>query len=549
MRMRGVSHALAGGALLVVTAIGCMGVIGGDDPPTSQASGPGWPEFAPTQAFQLRRLTFEQYTNTIRSLLGVATDGAPSTEPVPSVAGFPAIGASSAAVSSAGVAKFEKAARYFAELAFGPDGPREQLVPCVPSSPSDSTCFTMFVTDFGLRAFRRPLTDDEVAAYAALAEDTATTLDDVWGGLAAVTTAFLQSPNFLYLVEAGEPDPADPARYRFTSYEMASRLSYFLTNDMPDDELFDAAASGELSTPEGVEVQAGRLLALPVARTSIRAFFSALFGLDGLPAMVRQAALFPKFTPTLGASMREETLLGLEAMVFDEDGDYRAAFDKNTTFVNAELAALYDLPAPTSGGFERVTLPSHRLGLLGQAGVLAPRDHNDGTDPTRRGLFVLTRLLCEDLPLAPPADLAIPPAPTGELTARERFAEHATNPVCASCHARTDPVGFSLEHFDAIGAYRETDRGMTIDDTGEIDGQTYQGLAGLGAILRGHPALGPCLIQSIYHVSIGHRSTEFDAPTFGSMVATFDGAGSRILPLVAAIVSSDGFRFMPEPTD
>jgi hypothetical protein len=280
----------------------------------------------------------------------------------------------------------------------------------------------------------------------------------------------------------------------------------------------------------------------------MRAFFSTLLGLDGLPAMVRQTELYPRVTPTLGASMREETLLGLEDLVFNEDGDYRAAFEKNTTFVNAELAALYDLPAPSSGGFERVALPPQRMGLLGQAGVLVSRDHNDATDPTKRGLFVLTRLLCQDLPLAPPADLAIPPAPTGEITARQRFEEHATNPVCASCHAQTDPVGLSLEHFDAIGAYRETDRGMTIDETGQIDGQTYQGLAGLGAILHNHPALGPCLIQSIYHVSIGHRSTDFDVPTFGSIVATFDASGSRILPLVNAIVSSDGFRFMPTPS-
>ncbi|NUO50434.1 MAG: DUF1592 domain-containing protein [Polyangiaceae bacterium] len=426
---------------------------------------------------------------------------------------------------------------------------REALVPCTPSAPSDLACFTEFVTSFGYRAFRRPLTDTEVTAYANLASSTATQLNDVWGGLEAVTTAFLQSPHFLYLVEVGEPDPDNPDRYRFTSYEMASRLSYFLTGDMPDDELFQAAESGELSTQEGVRAQASRLLSLPVARTSLRAFFSTMLSLDSLPAMVRQTELFPKFTPTLGASMREEALLGFEDLVFNADGDYRAAFDKNTTFVNAELAVLYDLPAPASGGWELVTLPPQRVGLLGQAGVLAPRDHNDSTDPTRRGLFVLTRLLCEDLPLAPPADLAVPPAPTGEITARQRFEQHSTNPECASCHKKTDPVGLSLEHFDAIGAYRETDRGMAIDDSGELDGKTYQGLTGLGTTMRNHPALGPCLIQSIYHVSIGHRSTEFDEPTFGEMVDSFDGSGSRILPLVAAIVASDGFRFMPQPTN
>jgi len=548
MSIRELSRATSAGVLLTLAAVSCTGNIGdaGRD-----ASGPGWPSFGPTQAFQLRRLTVEQYEATVRTLLGVSTDGAPAIEPVSSVQGFPAIGASSAAVSAAGVAKFENAARYFAHAAFGPDGPRDALLPCTPSGPTDLQCFTLFVESFGARAFRRPLSSVEVAAYAGLASDVATTLNDIWGGLEAVTSAFLQSPYFVYMAEVGEPDPDNPGRYRYTAYEMASRLSYFLTNDMPDDALFAAAESGALLTQTGVQEQATRLLALPAARNAVRNFFSALLVLDGLPTMVRKAELFPQFTPTLAASMREETLLGFENLVFDSDGDYRRVYDQNTTFINAELAALYGVPAPSSDGFMQVTLPpsSHRVGLLGQAGVLAPRDHVDGTAPTRRGLFVLTRLLCQELPLAPPADLAIPPAPTGELTAKQALEQHSTNPVCASCHMETDPVGLSLEHFDAIGAYRDTDRGMAIDDTGSIDGTTYQGLEGLGAMLRDHPALGPCLIQSLYHVSVGHRSTQFDQPTFASMVEIFDESGSHIMPLLAGIVASDGFRYLPPPTN
>src|SRR5262249_23133577 len=152
--------------------------------------------------------------------------------------------------------------------------------------------------------------------------------------------------------------------------------------------------------------------------------------------------------------------------------------------VNAELAALYGLPAPSGTGFQQVTLPagSARVGLLGQAGVLAARDHADATSPTRRGLFVLTRLLCQDLPPHPAADLAIPPAPTGRMTARQRLGTHAQTPTCASCHSHTDPVGLGLEHFDAIGAYRDTDNGLAIDDSGKLDQTPFQGLAGLGAI-------------------------------------------------------------------
>jgi hypothetical protein len=179
--------------------------------------------------------------------------------------------------------------------------------------------------------------------------------------------------------------------------------------------------------------------------------------------------------------------------------------------------------------------------------VLAARDHSDGTSPTRRGLFVLTRLLCQNLPLMPPANLQIPPPPTGLLTARERLDEHTTNPVCASCHRITDPVGLSLEHFNALGVYHNDDRGMAIDDSGEIDGQSYQGESELGALLRDHAALGPCLIQSLYGVAVGHLATDFDRVSFGELVHGFADSGARVRALLTQIVASDGFRYLPPP--
>jgi hypothetical protein len=196
-----------------------------------------------------------------------------------------------------------------------------------------------------------------------------------------------------------------------------------------------------------------------------------------------------------------------------------------------------------------VTLPasSHRAGLLTQAGVLAARDHSSGTSPTRRGLFVLTRLLCENLPTSPPPGLTIPPPPTGLLTARQKFEQHATDDACASCHKITDPVGFSLEHFDAMGVWRDDDHGLAIDDTGVIDGQTYAGAIGLGAALRDHPALGPCLLQAMYGVGVGHAATSFDRPSFTALVDAFQGNGWRIRATLASIVASDGFRYAPPP--
>jgi hypothetical protein len=332
---------------------------------------------------------------------------------------------------------------------------------------------------------------------------------------------------------------------------MASRLSYFLTNDMPDDALLAAAAKGALDTSDGVKGEAERLLATPAARTAVKAFFTALLSLDSLDTLSRPVELFPRFTPTLGAAMKQETALVVDDLVFGRDADYGELFDQTQTFLNAELAGLYGVPSPGGADFARVNLPgsSHRAGLLGQAGVLAARDHSSGTSPTRRGLFVLTRLLCQNIPLAPPAGVNIPQPPTGLLTARQKFEQHATDDACASCHRVTDPVGFSLEHFDAMGVWRDDDHGLAIDDTGVIDGVTYAGAIALGTVLREHPALGPCLLQSLYGVGVGHLATQFDRPTFAALVEAFRANGGRIRATLASIAASDGFRYAPPPME
>lgn len=515
----------------------------------SVAAMSGWPSFSSSRAFQLRRLTSQQYVASVESLLGVDTAGMPAIEAVSRVGGFEEIGASSASVSGMGVSQFEDAARFLAQAAFAPDGPARERMPCTPAGLDDAECFTQFVRSFGLKAFRRPLTDAELSRYASLTQEVATLTGDAWQGVEVTASALLQSPNFLYLAEVAEPDPERPERYRYGAYEMAARLAYFLTGDAPDDELLQAAEADALLTEAGIAEQVERLLAAEPAHVALRRFFGNLLSLDSLDTLSRPVELFPQFTDTLGQALKQETLLVIDDLVFERDGDYRRLFDQTQTFVNAELAALYGVPAPQGDRFARVTLPAstHRAGLLGQAGVLAARDHSDGTSPTRRGLFVLTRLLCQDLPLMPPANLQIPQPPQGLLTARERLDQHTTDPVCASCHRITDPVGLSLEHFDALGVYHDEDHGLPIDDTGVLDGTTYEGEIELGALLSDHPALGPCLIQALYGIAVGHLATGFDRTTFAGLVQDFEGSGSRVRALLTQITASEGFRYLPVP--
>jgi hypothetical protein len=530
--------------LALVVFAGCVGdiaapgAVSGEPPatpPVAQLTD-GYPVFQPTVAYQLRRLTTAQYLASAQTLLNVSATA--MVEAVPPVAGFEAIGASSVVVSSGGVAEFEDAARSLAHTAFTSGAPP---TPCTPSSTTDTTCFTAFVTQFGQRAFRRPLDSDEIASYTMLAANVATLTNDPMAALEATTTAFLQSPDFLYLVEIGESDGA--GRLRFTDYEMASRLSYFLTENTPDDQLLAAAAAGMLTTPEGVQAQAERLLAMPQARTAVRHFFTAMFALDGLDTLNRDVAQFPSFTPTLAAALKEQTLRTFEDLVFDSDGDYRALFDSAPTFVNDELATFYGVTPPGNGtAFSKVTVDGKRLGLLGQAGVLSVHDHAYGTSPTKRGLFVLTRLLCQPLALSPPANLTIPPPPSGMLTARQRFEQHRQNAVCASCHLPMDSLGLSLEKFDALGEYRDTEYGMTIDDTGVLGPTTFKGEPALGTLLQQTPALEPCLAQAVFQSGVGRVAQQFDQASFQG----FASNGGHVRALLSKIAVSDAFRYVPE---
>lgn len=520
--------------------------------PVDQPPSTGWPaQFGANEDLAgLRRLTTEQYLASVRTLLGVDPVGIPSTEPVSPVAGFASLGASSAVISALGVGKFEDASRALAAAAFANPSLRSSLTPCTPSSTADTACFQSFARTFGLRAFRRPLTTDEVDRYATLAATVAVNSNDAWAGLEATASAFLQSPNFLYLVELGEPDPADPQRSRLTSYELASRLSYFLTNDMPDATLLAAAEADQLTTDEGVRTQAERLLALPGARKAVRSYFSNLLSLDGLDTLSRSPTVFPAFTPTIGAAMKEEALLGLEDLVFTRDADYRSVFDAQDSFMNEELARFYGVSWPTGAtGFQRLAQSAQpRPGILGQAGVLAVHDGVNSTSPTKRGLFVLTRLVCQNLPLSPPADLVVPNPPSGRMTARDRLKVHDENATCAGCHKSMDAVGLSLEHFDALGTWRADDRGMAIDATGLLEGKAYDGEPGLAALLRQHPAIGPCLMQTLYGNSVGRRATEFDRATYAALVDAFETSGGRLKPLLISIATSEGFRTLPRPT-
>jgi hypothetical protein len=427
---------------------------------------------------------------------------------------------------------------------------RQRLVGCAPTGAGDTACLQRFIRGWGRKAFRRPLAEEEVQAFTAVAAAQANLENDFWEGLRTALEVMLQAPSFLYREDRGTPAAERPGLVLLDDYSVASRLSFYLWNRGPDDALLALAAEGGLRTREQVAQQVDRMLVDPRAGETIREFYRQWLALDGLLGVTRDPVLYPDFSPALVASMQEETLRTLE----DAAGtDFMSVVETAQTQVDPALARLYGVPAPAAG-FTRVTLPPERRGLLGQASFLTNGEKRDGTSPTRRGLLVQKRLLCTLVP-PPPANAGtvLPPVAEETKTARQRLAAHASNPSCSGCHVMMDGIGLGLEKFDAIGRYRETENGAPIDDSGQLvlSGVRvpFTGAAELSSLLRKAPETRRCLEQHFVRWSMGRRPAAPDQALLEALDQAFTGGGQRFQVLLKTYATSDAFRFAPQITD
>jgi hypothetical protein len=544
-------------ALLACNSRFPSGTIEGDPPadPMQQPDAgpppiPEPPPFAPYEA-SLHRLTRAQYANTVRDLLGdvsLPTDLEVDTP----LHGFTTVGASELTVSPRAAEQYEEAARNLAAQVFADRGRAAAFVGCSPADAEDP-CVRDFLARFGRRAFRRPLGGDEIDRWQEVARRITANLGDIWIAMEMTTAGLLQSPHFLFRVEVGEPDPSDASRRRYTGLEMASRISYFIWSSTPDDALLDAAAAGELDTAAGVRSQARRLLDDPRARTSLIQFFSEYFKLDRLEGITKSAELFPQMSPTMGDSMRQEVLLLIDDIAFERDGDLREMLDTKTTFVNAELARLYQHPSEIpETGFTKISHAenSPRAGLLTTGAFLALNAHATVTSPTFRGRFIRQYLLCQEIPPPPAGVVTTLPEPdpdAGPETLRSRLERlHLAAPTCAACHNLMDPLGFALESFDAIGAYRTTENGLAVDTRGALDGETFTDAGELASILRQRTDVSGCVSRLLYRYATGHLETREERRVLDALGQQFAASSFSFGELVLAVVSSDGFRLAVE---
>ncbi|MDC0723451.1 DUF1592 domain-containing protein [Nannocystis bainbridge] len=507
--------------------------------------------FAPVPG-GLRRLLRHQYVGSIRYLLGdEAAAAAAPPEDYP-LHGFDAIGAAELALQASAIEQCEASARAVALAAVADRERLASFVPCVHDATADSPCYAAVAADFGRLAWRRPLTDGEVAALVQIAEDGRAWGDSFAVGLEYELMALLQSPHFIYLFELGEPDSDAPARRRLTGLELAARMSFFLLGRTPDAALLAAAEAGELETEAQVRAAAAAMLKQPEARTTLTKFYSELLLLRDLPTLAKSADLFPEFSPALAGSMAQETLHLLDAIVWQEDGDIRRFFDSDTTFVDAALAGLYGLPAPDGPGFHRVASPAAqgRAGLLGHASFLARFAHPGLTSPTRRGQFIRTRLLCDIiLPPPPGVDTHLPAAdPNKPETMKQRLQRHLTDQSCASCHRGMDPLGLTLEHYDALGRFRTEDQGLAIDVEASTDDLgRFAGARELAALLVDDRRAAACVIKNFVRGGLGHLETFGELPALDVLEDRFVASGHRVQSLLVDLVASPLFRAVADP--
>jgi hypothetical protein len=426
----------------------------------------------------------------------------------------------------------------------------EQQHGCVVAT-ADDACIESFVDDYGARAFRRPVEDEERGRYVDFFKASA----GKWDAKAAtrlVLEAMLQSPRHLYRTELGPDEAGDGERVALTQFEMASQLSYMLANSSPDQELMAAAAEGKLRDPRVVREHAERLVDSLAARGRVVDFFTQMLGVGGLieGTVAKDPTAFPEFTSDVRNAMAKETQTFVEKVLFEEGGSLETLFNAKHSYVNKALAGIYKVSA-ASDAFQRVDLPTNRKGLFGHASVLASTSHSSSTSPASRGIRIMNKLLCRPIPSPPPgaADEAAGKVFSNEpnLTQLEhwKFAQENAK-ECATCHGQFVPLGLGLEHFDTIGRHRTQEFGKTIETQvtlkgyGDADGMFADTLDLISSVAA-NQAGQTCFVMQLGTYAFGHDLDSDQKCEVDNLTRRFRDEGLDVKKLLIELTQVDSF--------
>ena len=439
---------------------------------------------------------------------------------------------------------------------------RRAIFSCRPAAAADErACAREILSRLARRAYRRPVTDTDVAVLLDFYDQGRAAADSFEHGVQFALERLLIDPDFLLRVHRDPVDlPAAQAAYPLDDVDLASRLSFFLWSSVPDDELLALAERGALSDPAVLEGQARRMLADPRATEALVDDFTAQWlNLRRVSEVVVDPIIYPNYDETLLEAFRDETEMFVAGTLRGDRGVHEL-LDADYTFVNERLAQHYGIPGIYGSRLRRVPLPdsSQRGGLLAQGALLATTSYPDRTSPVLRGKWLLDNIFGLPVPPPPPeVDTTLEEEPgVRPPSIRERLARHRQSPACASCHAVIDPLGFALENFDVIGGWRTIDEaGEPVDATGTTAaGESIDGLAGLRALLLDDPEKFPRTVtEKLLAYALGRPLEYYDRPAVRQVVRDAADGGYRWSSLVVGIVKSPTFRMRgvrgPEPVN
>lgn len=520
-----------------------------DDPGAGSGSQCAPGATAPGPTPRLTRLTHVQYDNTIRDLFGKDMKASAAFLADPAFDGFNN-NAKALTVSDRLARDYRRAAEAIAEDAVSDQRVLDRILPCTPEG-DGAACARQFIQKLGKRVYRRPLSAEQEEAYLAVYRrgdglfESGTPFEQ---GIRHVIEAMLQSPHFLYRVELSEA-LNDERIIPLDGYEIATRLSYLLWNSTPDDALLERAESGALDTPEGIEIEARRMLEDPRAAGTLSDFHDQWLHLSRYDDLSKAPALYPGFDASVTSAMKAETQEFIRHVILEMEADYATLMTEPVGFVNDKLAPIYGVEGEFSSELVRTPLdPSQRAGLLTQAGFLSAHAFFDKTSPIHRGVFLQRQILCTTLP-DPPAniDTMLPPIAGDIRTTRDQVEAHTAPSGCIECHAVINPAGFAFEHYDAVGRYRTDENGAAIDATGELQvgGATirFDGAVDLVKQLAESPVAERCYLTNWYRYANARQLTREDACTIDALDAQLRASGYNIKELLVSLTQTKTFRF------
>jgi hypothetical protein len=503
----------------------------------------------------LRRMSDSEYLNALGDLFPTLNPTLPQLPAEVSVAGFDNA-AEAQEPSDVLVARYQSVANLYGQAATVDTPSVVAITGCADWSTSElaTACATQFIAQVGRRFFRRPLTDGESQRFLTNFQAWQTAVDFP-GAVQLTLSAMLQSPQFLYFPEPAPSGTPVGTTVPVEPYALATRLSFFLWQSVPDDVLLDAAGQGALTTDDGLRAQVSRMLADPRSKRALWSFHRQWLGLDQIllpEGAARTAAVDPLWTTASQSDSVTESELFVEN-VLTQGGTFDGLLTSQAAWVNGEMSRLYGLPAPVDPTqWKQVMLPaSERAGLLTRVAFLAGYSHAGATSPPVRGNAIELRLLCR-LPISPPpgADLSQPTAPSGSgpETNRMLFEQRTSPPACQSCHQSLNGFGFGLENYNAAGIYQTTDDGLPVDATGiiigtDVDGPFNGGIQ-LSDILAKSAVVHACATNEWVRFAMGRAPVAAEQTYLTQMAGDFKNGGGDVRGLLEAIVLSPIFRTM-----